>query len=202
MFDRSAAIPSGLRHERFVATPLTTDNAALDYASYVASPDVIRVHSDGRWPTEDFTLAEDLDLVAQHQADHESRRAFTFLLLAPSLNEALGCLYVNPLHEYLRRAGAADRLLGAVPPASAMVTFWLRQDQQDTGLADVLVDAVNDWLLTDWPVATHLFRVLPQERSSCAALDRLGLRRLHLSLSDDPRPYVWYQPPAEAPRRG
>lgn len=52
--DRTAAIPSGLRHARFVATPLTTDNAALDHASYTASPDVIRVHSDGRWPVEDF----------------------------------------------------------------------------------------------------------------------------------------------------
>ncbi len=196
MFDDTAAIPAGLRHERFVVTPLTTDVAALDHASYVASPDVIRVHSDGRWPVEDFTLAEDLRLVAEHQADHESRSAFTFVLLAPSLSEALGCLYLNPLHEYLRRAGAERELIDAVPPDVVMVTFWLRQDQQHTDLADVLVDAVNDWLLTDWPCATHMFRVLPGEQSSCAALDRLGLRKTHIPLAGDPRPYIWYQPSA------
>ncbi len=77
-----------------------------------------------------------------------------------------------------------------------MVTFWLRQDQQHTDLADVLVDAVNDWLLTDWPLATHMFRVLPGEQSSCAALDRLGLRKTHIPLAGDPRPYIWYQPSA------
>jgi hypothetical protein len=193
MLDETAQIPSGLRHERFVATPLTAVTAALDYASYMASPEVIRVHSDGRWPIEGFTLSDDLELVAKHQADHENRRAFTFVLLAPSLSEALGCLYVNPLRDYLQRAEADAQLLDAVPPASAMVTFWLRQDQQETGLADVVVEAVNDWLLTEWPLATHFFRVLPAERSSCIALDRLNLRKTRLHLPGDTRPYVWYQ---------
>lgn len=194
MFDETAVLPAGLHHERFVATPLTAATAALDYASYMASPDVIRVHSDGRWPVEGFTLADDLKLVAKHQTDHENRHAFTFVLLAPSLREALGCLYVNPLREYLQRAGADRRLIEGVQPATAMVTFWLRQDQQGTGLADVVVRAVNDWLLTEWPLATHLFRVLPDERSSCTALDRLNLRKIHLFLPGDTRRYLWYQP--------
>lgn len=198
MLDEIAAIPSVLRHERFVATPLTTDTAALDYASYMASPDVIRVHSDGRWPVEGFTLEDDLSLVQKHQADHANRRAFTFVLLAPSLSEALGCLYVNPLREYLQRSGAGRRLLDAVPSPSAMVTFWLRQDQQDTGLADIVVEAVDDWLFSEWPLATHLFRVLPDERSSCRALDHLSFRKTRLSLPGETRPYLWYRRPAEA----
>lgn len=200
MFDDTAAIPPGLHDERFVAMPLTAATAAMDYASYMASPDVIRVHSDGRWPVAGFTFADDLKLVAKHQADHENRRAFTFVLLTPSLDGALGCLYVNPLREYLRRAGAGRRLLDGVPAASAMVTFWLRQDQQDTGLADDVVQAVNDWLLTAWPLATYVFRVLPDERSSCTALDRLDLRTFRLSLPEDTRPYLWYQPSVYASR--
>lgn len=195
MLDATAPVPAGLRHERFVATPLTATTAALDYASYMASPDVIRVHSDGRWPVEEFTFAEDLELVAQHEADHEDRRAFAFVLLDPSLTEALGCLYVNPFREYLQRAGADPQLLESTPAASAMVTFWLRQSQQDTGLADVVVETVNDWLLTEWPLRTHLFRVLPTERSSCAALDRTNnLHRRRLTLPGEPRPHLWYQP--------
>jgi hypothetical protein len=100
VLERGAAVPTELQHDRFVATPLTVATAALDYASYMASPDVIRVHSDGRWPTEGFTLDDDLELVARHQVDHENRRAFTFVLLTPSRTEALGCVYVNPLREY------------------------------------------------------------------------------------------------------
>ena len=105
-------------------------------------------------------------------------------------------MYVNPLREYLQRSEAAPQLLDAVPSASAMVTFWLRQDQQDNGLADVVVEAVNDWLLTEWPLATHFFRVRPEERSSRAALDRLNLRKSRLAVPGDPRSYVWYQPSA------
>ncbi len=75
-----------------------------------------------------------------------------------------------------------------------MVTFWLRQDQQDTGLADVVVEAVNDWLLTEWPLATHWFRVLSDEQSSCTALDRLNLRKTRLSLPADTRTHLWFQP--------
>lgn len=199
MLDADAQWPSRLEHPRFVATPLTVGVAALDYASYMASPDVIREHSDGRWPVDGFTLSDNLELAAKHQADHESHRAVTFVLLAPTQTEALGCLYLNPLWEYLQRAEAGPELLDSVPSTSAMVTFWLRLDQQDTGLAEVVVEAVNDWLLNDWPLATHLFRILPGEGSSRRALERLTLRPIHLDLPGEKRPYLWYGP-IEEPR--
>jgi hypothetical protein len=194
VLDATAPVPSDLKHPRFVATPLTTDIAALDYAAYMASPDVIRVHSDGRWPVDGFTFSHDLELVAEHQADHDRHRAFTFALLTPSRTEGLGCLYLNSLREYLSRVQADQRLLDAFPQRSAMVTFWVRQDQQDTGLAEALAAAANDWLLHDWPLEMHLFRVLPDERSSRMALEGLELTQTHLELPGEERPYLWYQP--------
>jgi RimJ/RimL family protein N-acetyltransferase len=160
MLDDEAALPTDLRHERFVAVPLTRATAALDYACYMASADVIRTHSDGRWPVEGFTFSDDLSLVAMHEDDHKNRRAFAFVLLTPSETEALGCLYLNPLREYLVRAEAPRHVVDATPLDSAMVTFWLHQDQQDTGLAEVMVDAVNDWILGEWSLSEYLFRVL------------------------------------------
>lgn len=194
MIDRDTAVPTELQHRRFLATPLTADVAELDYASYMASPDVIRIHSDGRWPVEGFSLEEDLELVASHQADHEHHHAFAFVLLTPARAEALGCLYLNPLREYLQRVGAARELLHTVPAASAMVTFWLREDQQATSLAEDVVRAVNDWLVEDWPLSMHLFRVLCAERSSCVALDRVGLREVSMPLPGETRSYRWYAP--------
>jgi len=108
-------------------------------------------------------------------------------------HEALGCLYLNSLREYLCRAGADQAVVEAFPPASAMVTFWLRQDQQDNGLAEAVAETVNDWLLNDWPLGSHVFRVLPDERSSRRALQRLNLLQTHLTLPGDGRPYLWYQ---------
>lgn len=194
LLDETAAVPTVLEHERFAAVPLTSATAALDHASYVASPDVIRMHSDGRWPTDGFTLEDNLPLVAMHEADHQKRRAFTFVLLAPSRAEALGCVYLNSLAAYLRRAGAAEEVLAAVPSPSAMVTFWIRQDRHETRLTADVAAAVHEWLLDEWPLATHLFRILPGELTSRTALDRLGLQRVSLELPAERRPYLWYGP--------
>ena len=183
LLGQDAEVPSALVHERFVATPLTAAAARLDYASYRSSPDVIRVHSDGRWPMEDFTFED----------DHRTRRAFTFVLLSPPRTEAVGCLYLNPLDRYLRDAGAGRTMLEATPPTAAMVTFWVRQDLQDTDLPDVVTRAVDHWIRDDWPLPSHVFRVLPDEHSSRRALDRLDLKRLRLRLPGERRPDLWYQ---------
>lgn len=196
MLPASSPIPSELRHARFVAVPLTEDVAGLDYRAYMSSPDVIRLHSDGRWPVEGFSFETNLEQVQQHWSDHEARRAFTFTLLTPSREEGLGCLYLNPLREFLARAGASSEMLHDVPVASAMVTFWLRQDQQ-AGLAEVVVDAVDEWLRRDWPLDWHLFRVLPTERSSCAALESSALDEVSLVLPGEARSYRWFQPAVE-----
>ena len=159
----------------------------------MASPEVIRVHSDGRWPVEGFTLAQDLDLVSKHQADHESGRAFTFVLLTPSRSEVLGCVYLNPLREYLPRAQADEGVVDHFPREPGMVTFWVRQDQLETGLVEAVAEAGNGWLLSEWPLRAHLFRILPAERASRRALERLSLSRVQLPLPGDERPYLWYQ---------
>jgi hypothetical protein len=165
----------------------------LSYAAYMASPAVIRVHSDGRWPVDGFTLEEDRSQAAAHHAEHQARRAFTFLLLDPSQSQSLGCVYLNPLREYLRRAGADRATIDAMPEASGMVTFWIRQDQQDTGLSYAVARAISGWLATDWPLEKSLFRVLPGERSSRRALEQLQLQRVELRLPAEARPYLWFQ---------
>jgi RimJ/RimL family protein N-acetyltransferase len=191
-----ASIPGELRHPRFIATPLTETTAALDYASYRASPDVIRVHSDGRWPVEGFTPEAALEQAARHAADHVAGRAFTYVVVAPDRTEAWGCLYLNPLREYLRRVGADRSLLDSTPGSAAMVTFWIRQGREDTDLADVVVATVNAWLLTEWPLESYVFRVLPAERSSRMALERAGLQQVGPVLPGESRPYLWFQPAA------
>jgi hypothetical protein len=61
-------------------------------------------------------------------------------LLDPSQSQCLGCFYLNPLREYVRRAGASTDTLDDMPRASGMVTFWIRQDLQGTGLTDVVAE--------------------------------------------------------------
>ena len=194
MVHPGAPVPDLLEHPRFVATPLTVALAALDHAAYTSSPEVIGVHSDGRWPLDGFTLAEDRDLIARHEVDHRERRAFTYALLTASRETALGCLYLNPFRGFLQRAGAPDDLVERTLSTCAMVTFWLRQDEQETDLADHVVGTVDGWLRDQWPLDGYVVRILPGEVSSRAALERAGLRQVDLGpFVDDRRPYLWYR---------
>jgi hypothetical protein len=192
MFIEAAAAPHELVVDTFVATPLTVDKVVLDYDAYMASPAVIREHSDGRWPVEGFTVDEDRELTARHQADHEVGDAFTFLLLDPALTESLGCLYLNPLHEYFDRVGATDQTRAAFPGTAGMVTFWVRQSLQLTTLPRSVTAAVETWLRTAWPLDSRAWRILPAEASSYSALNAAGLRSRTLDLPGERRPYLWF----------
>ncbi|MBW6435585.1 hypothetical protein KZ829_17735 [Actinoplanes hulinensis] len=171
-----------LRHDDFHAVPLTTALVELDYAAYMASPDVIRGHSDGRWPVDGFTLEQDLAQLARHEEDHRAGRAHAFALLDPAHAVSLGCLYLNPMRERLR---------DCFPEGAPMVTFWIRQDRED--LTATVARAVHDWLLTAWPFPAHVFRILPGEHASRVALAGLGLRGRVLSPALEPRPHLWFQ---------
>ena len=70
--------------------PLTSKLAALDTVAYTDSPDAIRRHSAGRWPTDGFTMAENLTLIATHEAEHHAGVAFAYSLLNVARDRELG----------------------------------------------------------------------------------------------------------------
>ncbi len=192
-FPAASPIPNELRTADFLVRPLRSADAAIDYAAYMASPDVIRVHSGNRWPTDTFTLAENQQLAAHHEEDHRARRNFTFLLLSPDATTSLGCVYFLPLVPFLHRVAAPDTLLAQVAETTAMVTFWIRQEQQHTALARHVVAAIHPWLQEAWPFAGHVFRVNQAEDSSIRALEQCGLQvRFALDIATAPYHYRFY----------
>lgn len=90
-------------------------------------------------------------------------------------------MYLNPLPVQM-------------PSITSVVTFWIRQDRQHTGLPRQVADNVNRWILDDWPLDGHVFRILPTEESSRSALEAIGCRRIDLDVPGDARPYLWFAP--------
>lgn len=190
-FSADRDVPETLSTPTFILRPLTPDWAEIDYAAYMSSPDVIRRHSGGRWSTADFTLDQERHELALHAERHRARQDFAFILLSPDQSTGLGCVYMLPLLPFLSRSGASAALLAQATAASAMITFWLRQDQLHTPLAQQVITAVHAWLVRDWPFADHLFRVNHEEHASLAALDQCGLQRRFELMLDKP-PYHYY----------
>lgn len=180
-------VPERLVCPRFVAEPLQENFARLDYDAYISSPQVIEEHSQGRWPVEGYTLEQERAEVAAHFIRHTQRIDFAFILLSPDLAYSLGCCYILPLFPFLKRCGAT---MDAATERSTMVTFWLRQSEQSTGLAKDVVHELNMWLKSDWQFDRFCFRVNPRELNSIEALRVNGLREA-FSLST-PLPYLFF----------
>jgi hypothetical protein len=188
-------VPDTLRAATFLARPLRVTDTARDYAAYMASLAVIRIHGGGRWATDDFTVAEEGELIARRERDHLARRNFTFTLLTPDQTRCVGCLYVLPLRPFLQRVHAG----GAAPAttdATAMLTFWVRQEEQETDLPDQVARAVHAWMRGAWASDDHVFRVNQAEQRSVQALERAGLhRRSTIDLPASPYRYYLYGAP-------
>jgi RimJ/RimL family protein N-acetyltransferase len=194
-FPADRPIPDTLRTPTFVLRPLNVAVASIDYEAYMASPDVIRVHSGGRWPVDGFTLEDERRELTEHERRHRERRDFAFVLLTPDEATGLGCVYILPLLPFLRRYAANNaRLLAQSTDASAIVTFWLRQDQQQTSLAADVITAVHQWLLADWPFDDHVFRVNQAEHASIRALEQCGFGvRFSLPTGETSAPYLFWR---------
>ena len=192
-------VPVELRTSRFVARPLREVDAAIDHEAFVASPVTIRIHSGGCWPTENFTVADNIILAAQHEERHDSRKDFAFLLLDPDESCSLGCFYLLPLQPFLQAVDASPDVQALIGEDAVMATFWVRQSERDTGLDQEVVRTVQHWLETAWSFSTIMWRANPQEHDSLRAFEAAGLHlRLTVNLSQAPHRYVLYGKPLEA----
>lgn len=183
-------VPDRLMHPSFVLRPLDVAAAELDYDAYTNSPDVIAVHSGGRWQVEGYTLADETRELAQHEQRHHDRQDFAFIILAPAQQVALGCVYLLPL---LRYTNVPDDVRGRVSDASAIVTFWIRQSHQGTPLPHEVVAAVDTWLRNQWPFDWHVFRVNQHEHRSIEVLEQHGMTvAFKTTFSGPPHCYLFF----------
>ncbi len=192
-FPADRAVPETLRAPTFLLRQLRQAEAALDYEAYMASPDVIRAHSGGLWPVDGFTFDQEQHELALHEDRHHTRRDFAFILLTPDQTTGLGCVYILPLVPFLHHVAAPAALLAEVSDATAIVTFWVRQDRQYSPLASHVVTAVHDWLVAEWPFDDHVFRVNPVEHGSIQALEQCGFQlRFELTIDQPPYHYLFF----------
>jgi hypothetical protein len=141
MNERGRFVPDGfqpplaLDHPSFRLRPLGPEHNESDYAAWTSSMDHIH-RTPGflpdRWPRP-MTLDDNRADLVRHAADFAAGEGFTYTVLAPDIDDVIGCVYIYPAED----------------GPGAMVSSWVRAD--DAQLDVPLYLAVSDWLARDWP---------------------------------------------------
>jgi hypothetical protein len=155
--------------------PLTTAHVELDYAALMVSKDMLRRWSGTQWPEDDFTLADNRKDLERHQREHQERVAFTFTVMNPAETECLGCVYINPLENVIRRANATAEL-PAVKDYEATIAFWAKQPRLADELDQRLFDALRAWLQRDWAFSHVYFMTNNRDLRQVDLFTRGGLQ--------------------------
>ena len=136
------AVPLRLATPEFTLRMLTLDDVIKDYEAVMSSVSHLRkVWPDGTWP-EGLTLRQNLTDLGWHEKEFQHRQSFTYTVLSPSEERAVGCVYVYP-----------STKVGH----DAEVYLWARQSELESGLEERLYDTVKNWLRKDWPFASVAF---------------------------------------------
>ncbi len=170
-----APVPGELRTEEFLLRMLRASDAELDYEAVIESREMLLLRSGGDWPSERFSLAENLADLQEHERDHLARLNFTYTVMNPAETQCLGCVYIRPLLSLLQQLKASDAEISQVKDDEAYVTFWVRQSRLADGLDKRLLAALRDWFKDAWAFSRVLFRAEEDETRVVRIYQQAGL---------------------------
>jgi len=182
-----APIPANLTTDKFVLDPLTTDPVHLDHAALMESVDMLRAWSGHDWPTHEFTVDQNFEDLARHQAEHTEGVAFTFTVLTPDRSRCIGCVYLDNLSNVLTSAGADPAQIAAVQDGSVAVRFWATQPRLADDLDVHLFEAINTWLRREWAFQHIFFRTNDRDQRQVRLFENAGFIRAHAIQSPERR---------------
>jgi hypothetical protein len=171
-----APVPERLRTDVFLLRPLCAVDNPLDYEAVMATQESLRQSGTGGWPRPDFTPEENLVDLQGHEDDFHARRGFTYTILDPSETRCLGCFYIYPLDEVLRRVGADDETVARVEDFQAVGWFWLRPDAVAEDLDRTLLTVLIPWLHNDFPFDQLVIATWAVDERQVTLLSKAGLR--------------------------
>lgn len=140
----SASISAGVEAEDFRIRMLTIHDVVKDYDAIMSSLSHLKgiFGPDNLWPSPDLTLEQNLIDLGWHQKEFQASRSFAYTIMTRDESKCLGSVYVDP----------SDK-----EGYEAMVTFWVRASEADTGLEESLFEIIKMWMKRDWWFETVAF---------------------------------------------
>jgi hypothetical protein len=184
--------PAGLRTAEFVLRPIVADDAERDHAAVVETRDHLRVWEQSTWPEDDFTVEANRADLAELERRHVERRAFTYTVLDPGGSRCLGCVYVFPTTAtFLARSSVTPVGDDAWADVDAVVFFWARLSEMETGLDERLLAALREWFRREWELDDVVYVTNEEFRQQVELLAGTGMSpRFHVLEPGKPGKYL------------
>ena len=136
-------LPANLVSERFALQPLRLRDSALDHELIAASVRHLdqEVYPGGSWAASMTPERAQIE-AGYYQRQFEMARGFAYMVMDPAKQRSLGRVYI-----WKSEKRGYD----------AMLNYFVRESELQSGLAGELDRALRDWLARDWPFQRVLF---------------------------------------------
>ena len=158
-------VPGFINTGEFIFEPLLPDHVALDYEAVMSSRDFLRKWSQSTWPTENFTLDENLNDLVRHSQEHVNNIAYTYTILNIERNRCLGCIYIKPV-ESITACTSEEQI--KLRTLNAALSFWVRESLQDSQIEQSIISFLMKWMKETWKFNELVFAAndfVPQQIS-------------------------------------
>ena len=181
-------VPERLVTDRFLIRPLLGSDVELDYEAVMDSQEILRKWEQADWPSDDFTLADNLKDLQKHEQEFNNGEGYTYTVLNPAETECLGCIYIYPSTvSWLARAEVTPVSDSSWADYEATVSFWIRQSRLAEGMDRQLLDVLRPWFNDKWDFDGHLFMASGQLEQQIAMFEAADLQR-QFELQDPKHP--------------
>ena len=177
-YPSNAPVPEQLQTQEFLLRPIRASDSALDYDAVMASEELLRRRTGGKWPHIGFNAQANRADLEQRIVEFRDRRGFTYTLLDPTEGRCLGCVSIEPLQDGLRRTGATAEYVNSVGPYQALVSFWVRSNVTPRDMDRYLVTELIPWMKANFAFTRIVYLSWEGDSRQISVLQGAGLNRV------------------------
>jgi hypothetical protein len=187
----NAHVPDQLKSSRLVLEPLDAAHVQLDYEAVMEDPAMLRAWSQSDWPTDDFTIGENLLDLERHAREHNQRSAFTYTVLSPARDRCLGCVYITPPGARIAGVEGPVVLEPDRSPPTADVCFWVRSSLHSLEVDRTLLRLLYAWMEQDWAFERLIFHASRADLRQMQLFEREGFVDVDFFRHEGPHSRMW-----------
>jgi hypothetical protein len=187
--DSTEPVSAELRTDEFALRPILVEDTEMDYAAVMETREQLRLWRQSTWPENSFTVEENRKDLIDLEQRHAAHRAFTYTVLDPAGTSCMGCVYVFPTSAtFLAKCAVTPVGADEWADVDAVIFFWVRLSQMETGMDERLLSALRAWFSEEWKLDKVVYVTSEPFTQQVDLMDRTDLNlKFELLEPDKPR---------------